>query len=552
MNSLAPSCPIERVVFMKAAQIGGTEVLLNFCGYLMHHAPAPALLIQPSVEMAKRFSRQRLDSLIENAPVLRELVQDRRSRDSGNTILLKEYRGGVLILTGANSAVGLRSLPAKYVLADELDGWPLDADGEGDPFSLAVKRAAAFGSRKILAVSTPTIEGFSRIETLYRESDQRRFFVPCPKCDHFQTLTWENVKWEPGKPETARYECEDCGTLIENHEKTGMLARGEWRPTAAGDGRTRGYHLSALYAPVGWPSWAHLARDFVAANRSRETLQTFVNTVLGETWRDEQAAPVEADALYSRREPYAAEVPLGVAALTVGCDTQDGRLECEIVGWGRDEESWSIGYHVLHGDPAQPEVWADLDRLLLRQWRHESGVMLPISAACIDSGGHHSEAVYQFCWPRMPRKIWGAKGICGFGRPVFPRRASKGFNRAPVFLVGVDAAKERVYSRLRVTEPGAGYCHFPLTHPRDYFEMLTSERIATRLRNGFPERIWVKPGGVRNEALDCRAYALAALHGLYMSGLKLNEHCDRLAAMISGKPNPAPAYQVYKSKFVSG
>ena len=275
----------------------------------------------------------------------------------------------------------------------------------------------------------------------------------------------------------------------------------------------------------------------------------FVNTVLGETWRDEQAAPVDADALYQRREPYAAEVPAGAALLTAGVDTQDDRLELEIVGWGRDEESWSLGYHVLHGDPAQPELWAELDRLLLRQWRHESGLMLPISAACIDSGGHHSEGVYQFCWPRLARRIWAAKGISGFGKAIFPARQSKGFNRAPLFLLGVDAAKERVYSRLRVTDPGPGYCHFPLSHPRDFFEQLTAERIATRLRNGFPERIFVKPGGARNEALDCRAYALAALCGLQMAGLKLNERCAQFAAMIAGEAQPA-TYQTYRSQFM--
>ena len=547
-----PGSPVERVVFVKAAQVGGTEVLLNFTGYLMHLAPSPALLIQPSVEMAKRFSKQRLDALIENTPALRERVKDPRSRDSGNTILMKEFRGGVLILTGANSAVGLRSLPAKFVLCDELDGWPLDADGEGDPFSLAVKRTAAFGSqKKILAISTPTIEGFSRIDALYKESDQRRYFIPCPFCEHYQVLAWENVRWEKDKPDTARYQCEACEALIENHEKTWMLARGEWRATAAGDGRTRGYHLSALYSPVGWPSWGDLAREFLAAAKSRELLQVFVNTVLGEVWRDEQAVPVDAEALYSRREPYAAEVPMGAALLTVGCDTQDDRLELEVVGWGRDEESWSIAYHVLQGDPDQPEIWVDLDRLLARQWSHESGLKLPISACCIDSGGHHSEAVYQFCWPRMPRKIWATKGVSGFGKPIFPRRASKGFNRAPVFLIGVDAAKERVYSRLRVTESGAGFCHWPLSHPRDYFDMLTAERITTRLRNGFPERVWTKPGGMRNEALDARAMATAALAGLYQAGLKLNDHCERFRAMLAGEPAPEQSYQTYRSKFLA-
>ena len=553
MDSLSPRDGVERVVLMKGAQVGGSEVLLNFAGYIMAHAPAAALLVQPSVDMAKRFSKQRLDSLIENSPALRKRVKDPRSRDSGNTVLMKEFPGGVLILTGANSAVGLRSLPARFVLADELDGWPLDADGEGDPFSLAVKRTAAFGSkRRILAVSTPTIEGYSRIEALFKESDQRRYFVPCPRCDHMQVLVWENMKWPEGKPLDARYRCESCDALIENHQKTGMLRRGEWRTTSEGDGRTRGYHLSSLHAPVGSITWGELAREFVAASKSRELLQVWVNTVLGETFTDEAAVPVEAEALHSRREPYAADAPSGVAIITMGVDVQDDRLELEFVGWGREEESFGLGYHVLHGDPGAPEVWADLDKLLARQLRHESGLMLPVSAACIDSGGHHSEAVYQFCWPRMPRRIWAVKGVSGFGRPVFPRKQSKGFNKAPLFLVGVDAAKERVYSKLRVTEPGPGFCHFPLNYGRDYFDMLTAERISTRMRNGFPERVWVKPGGARNEALDCRAYALAALHGLYQAGWKLNEHADRLAAMAAGRVEPPPGYETYRSKFMGG
>lgn len=551
MDSLTPSANCERVVFVKSAQCGGTEALLNVCGYLMHHAPAPTLLVQPTVEMAKRFSKQRLDAMIDSTPVLRGRVQNPRSRDSGNTILQKEFSGGVLILTGANSAVGLRSLPAKYVLCDELDGWPPDADGEGDPFTLACKRTVAFGTqRKILAVSTPTIEGVSRIEALYKQSDQRRYFVPCPRCDHFQVLTWAAVAWEPGAPETARYRCEGCGELIANFEKTEMLARGEWRATASSDGRTRGYAINALYAPVGWPAWGDLAAEFLEANRTRETLQVFVNTVLGETWRDENAVPMDADALYARREPFGAEVPTGAALLTCGVDVQDDRLELEVVGWGRDEESWSVGYHVIYGDTGAGDVWADLDRLLARQWRHESGLELPISATCIDSGFETGQ-VLEFCRPRMGRRIYAIKGASGFGKPIWPRRASKGSNRADFFLIGADTAKERVYSKLRVDKPGAGCCHFPLDRPRDWFDMLVAERIATKLRNGRPERFWKKPAGARNEALDARGYATAALHSLYMSGVKLNEHCDRLAGMAKGGAAPAAGYQIGRSGFVN-
>ncbi len=552
MDCLSPSSPVQRVVLMKSAQVGGTEILLNFTGFIMHHSPAPTMLIQPSVEMAKRFSKQRLNSLIEASSELRKLVRNPRSRDSGNTVLLKEFPRGVLILTGANSAVGLRSLPAQNVLADEVDGWLPDADGEGDPFMLAVRRTQAFGSkRKILAVSTPTIEGASRIEALYKQSDQRKFFVPCPRCEHFQVLVWAGVVWEPGKPETAHYRCEACEGLIENHEKDGMLAHGEWRSLACGDGKTAGFHICALYAPLGWPSWAELATDFLEANKSKETLQTFVNTILGETWRDEAAVPVEADTLYQRREPFAAEVPAGGAVLTVGADVQDDRIELEIVAWGKDEESWSVAYHVLMGDPSQPDLWAELDGLLLRQYRHESGLELPISAVSIDSG-YHTAAVYEFAWPRLRRKVYATKGVSGFGKPVWPRKASKGIGDAPVFMVGVDTAKERVYAKLKAEKPGPGYCHFPITRQRDWFDMLTSERIATRYRKGFAERFWYKPASVRNEALDCRAYAMAALNSLLMAGLRLNQHAEQLTLMAAGNAVRDSGYQVARSRFVGG
>ncbi len=552
MDSLSPSSPCERTIFMKSAQCGGTEVLLNVCGYLMHHAPAPTLLVQPTVDMAKRFSKHRLDNMIESTPALRGRVKSPRSRDSGNTIAMKEFAGGVLILTGANSAVGLRSLPAKYVLADELDGWPLDADGEGDPLALAVKRTVAFGSqRKILAVSTPTLEGVSRIEALYKQSDQRQFFLPCPRCDYYQTLAWSRIEWPKDEPEQARFRCEGCGELIDNHEKAGMLARGQWRPGARGDGRTRGYRINALYAPVGWPSWGDLAREFIEAHKTRETLQVFINCVLGETWRDENALPLDADALHNRREPFAAEVPSGAALLTCGVDVQDDRLEVEVVGWGRGEESWSVAYHVLHGDTGQADVWADLDRLLVRQWRHESGLDLPISATCIDSGFEMGQVI-EFTRPRMNRRVYAIKGQAGFGKPIWPRRASRGVQRGEFFLIGSDTAKERVYSKLRVEKPGPGFCHFPIDRDADYFRQLTAERIVVRQRGTRSERVFMKPGGVRNEALDCRGYATAALHSLYMSGVRLDEQCERLEAMAKGGVATASTYQTYRSRFVNG
>ena len=253
MDALSPGHPAQRIVFMKAAQVGATEAGNCFLGFIIHQAPGPALAVQPTVELAKRNSRQRIDPLIEESPALRDKVKPARSRDAGNTMLSKEFAGGILIMTGANSAVGLRSTPARYIFLDEVDAYPASADEEGDPVSLAEARSLTFAHRrKVFLASTPTIRGLSRIEREYEASDQRRYFVACPHCGHRQWLKFERLRWEKGKPETAAYACEGCDAAIAEHHKTAMLEAGEWRPTAtSADPSTIGFHLSALYSPVG-------------------------------------------------------------------------------------------------------------------------------------------------------------------------------------------------------------------------------------------------------------------------------------------------------------
>ena len=293
MDALSPGDPAQRIVFMKAAQVGATEAGNNWIGFVIHQAPGPMLAVQPTVELAKRNSRQRIDPLIEESPALKERVRPARARDSGNTQLSKDFPGGVLVMTGANSAVGLRSMPARYVFLDEVDAYPASADEEGDPVGLAEARSLTFAHRrKVFLVSTPTIRGVSRIEREYEASDQRRFFVPCPHCGAMQWLRFERLRWQKGKPETAAYHCDACETPIEEHHKPAMLAAGEWRATAeARDARTVGFHLSALYSPPGWKSWADIARDKEAAAGSDEAERVFRNTVLGETWIETGDAP---------------------------------------------------------------------------------------------------------------------------------------------------------------------------------------------------------------------------------------------------------------------
>lgn len=530
MDALSTGARWERVALMKGAQLGGTEAGLNWIGYIVANAPGLALLVQPSLDMVRRNTRTRIDPMIEATPELRERIAPARSRDSANTIASKAFPGGSLIMTGANSAAGLRSTPARYLFLDEVDGFPPDADGEGDPVDLAVRRTATFrGKRKILMVSTPTLKGASRIEAAYDESDQRRFFVPCPSCGAFQTLEWSRIKWPAGERHKAYAACEANGCVIEERQKPGMLAAGEWRATARGDGQTAGFHLSSLYSP--WQTWAEIALDHEKARRDPARLQVWVNTSLGETWEDRGGERIEPDALLGRREPFGQALPEGVAILTAGVDVQGDRLEVQIVGWGADEESWILEHRQIWGDPSGPAIWNDLDALLLGTREHaRETAPLPIHATCIDSGGHHTAAAYRFASARLRRRVWAIKGRGGEGVKPWPRRASAGKGGAPVFLVGVDALKDTLAARLVISEPGPACVHFSAELDPAWFSQLTAEMVRTRFVNGRPVRSWVpvRPG-VRNEALDCAVYAQAALHGLYAAGFRLNDEAARIA-----------------------
>ncbi|WP_085440242.1 phage terminase large subunit family protein [Magnetofaba australis] len=542
MDCLSPGSPAERVVVMFGSQLGKTEAGLNWVGYVIHHAPGPMLMVQPTVEMAKRYSKQRVGPLIESSPAIRERVKPARSRDSGNTVLSKEFPGGILLMTGANSAVGLSSAPIRYLFMDEVDRFPGDADGEGDPVALAIQRTANFSNRKVLLTSTPTIKGFSRIEAAYAESDQRRFWVPCPECGEFQILEWAQVRWPQGEREKAFYLCPHCGAEIADYQKGAMLENGQWRASAEGDGRTAGFHLSSLYSPHGWTGWGDIAVEHGQVHKDPPRLKVWVNTKLGETW-EEDADRIDGEGLLARREDWGALLPLEVAVLTAGVDVQDDRLEVEIVGWGRDEESWSIDYKVLWGDPASPAVWQDLDNLLLHRWPHSRQVPdMAIRAVALDTGGHHTLKAYAFCRARQGRRVWAIKGRGGMGVPIWPRRPSRSNKgKVPLFIVGVDACKEAIISRLRLTEPGPGFLHFPMDRDAEWFSQLTAESVVTRYHKGRPIREWKKKDADRNEALDCRVYAMAALQGLVSMGLRLNRDVARLAEAPLKNAGPASA-----------
>ena len=542
MDSLSVTDPTEVVVLMWGAQTSKTETGNNWTGYVIHHAPGPMMLVQPTVDMAKRLSKQRLADMIDQTPALRERIAESRSRDSGNTLMSKEFPGGVLILAGANSASGLRSMPARYLFLDEVDAYPLDVDDEGDPVSLAIKRTTTFGRRrKVLITSTPTIKDVSRVEKEFEKSDKRRFFVACPHCGHRQWLRWRGYNDDQNDPRAkeyrlvwideaktaAGYKCagDDCGAIIEEYHKTTMLLRGEWRPTAQGDGKTRGYHLSSLYSPLGWKSWAEILQEFEACAHDPAQLKVFVNTILAETWEDATTMRLDAEGLKARAGGYQlGTVPHGGVILTAGIDLQrrnGGYAQMIVRAWGEGDESWLVDRKMIYGDQFGTELWAQLAEALGQEYTHASGAKMRIYSAAIDAGdGETTHQAYAFAREHRRRHVIATKGQSTPGKALLGKPTKQDINLrnqtvkrgVDLWPLGSDTGKSVIHGRLRMeNEVGPGVIHWPAGLPDEYWEQLTSEKQQTKLINGFPKRVWVKKDNAQNEDLDCEVLALAAL-----------------------------------------
>lgn len=527
---------VKEVWVMKSAQVGWTELVNNCIGFHVDQDPAPMLLVQPTLEMAEAWSKDRLAPMIRDTPVLRGKIADAKARDSGNTLLHKSFTGGRLTIAGANSPAGLASRPIRIVMFDEVDRFPASAGTEGDPIALGIKRARTFWNRKVLAGSTPTVKGSSRIEVGFEQSDQRYYYVPCPHCGEFQRLVWAQVRWDEGRPETAGYVCQHCAAVLTDADKPVMLERGEWRSSRPFDG-VAGFHISELYSP--WSSWPEMAAGFLKAKRLPETLQTWINTSLGETW-EYAGEKLEPQGLLARRESYTAEsLPPGVLLLTLGTDVQDDRLECTVWGWGADEEAWRVEYVVLRGNPGSQALWQEHDDLLRRRWRTDDGRELVIEATGVDSGGHFTEQVYRYCAARKRFRVWAVKGVGGTGKLAWPKKASKA-KVGQVWLVGVDTAKEVIYQRLkRVIEPGPGYLHFDATTDEEWLEQLTSETVVHRISQGRRVRVWrPRQTGIRQEALDTTVYAWCVLQGRGGAELLRARAKKRAAIAVDAPPKP--------------
>ena len=542
MDCLSQHSPVEEVVLKWGAQTSKTTIGSNWLAYLMDVNPGPIMMVQPTIDMAKRYSRQRLAPMIEESPQLRRKVRENRSRDDANTTLLKEFAGGFMAVAGANSAAGLRSMPVRDLFLDEIDGYPIDVDGEGDPIKLAEARQSTFSRRKRLLTSTPTTKDFSRIEARYLASDRCRYHVPCPHCQELQPLDWgtdkpHGLKWDrdaEGRalPDSVRYVCRSCGAEIREHHKPAMLAGGRWVADnlGAAAGRIRGFQLSSLYSPLGWLSWATLVTEWETAITSSRTgdislLRVFVNTRLAETF-EEQGDRADEHALRKR----AADIPLrqvhwGHFVMTMGVDTQGDRLEAYLWAWGRGMERQLVDRAVFYGDPGQGEQepgspWARLTEYRRTPVLHASGRPVPLLACMIDSGGHHTQAVYAYTRAHQHAHVYAVKGQSQAGKAILGKatdqdvswRGTKLKGGVKLFPIGTDTAKAEIYGRLRNEAPGPGYVHLSRHLPPEVFEQLTAERLVTKYVKGRPRLEWVKPAGRRNEALDCAVYALAAAH----------------------------------------
>lgn len=515
MDCLSADHPCTDVVMMSGSQMGKTECGNNWMGHIIHINPGPTMFLMPTVDTAKDTSKTRIAPMIANTHVLRERVRPPKTKDSGNTILNKSFPGGRLLFRGANSASGLASVPIKYLYEDEVDRYPDDVDGEGDPISLAEKRTLTFSRRKRFKTSTPGLKSNSKILPAYEASDKRRYHIPCPHCDHFQVLTFAGIKFErDDKKKLIKdpvYICESCSKEIEESHKTEFLRRGKWIAECPEVKNTVGFWINGLYSPLGWLSWREIVDEFLLAksSNSREKLKTWTNTILGEPWEDEAAEFIGWESIKARAEKYKT-LPDPVCVLTCAVDVQDNRLEAEVVGWGFGEESWGVEYRTFMGDPTSPSVWRELDAFLMKSYEHESGFRLKINITCIDTGGHHTKQVYDFAKSREHRRIFAIKGSSQEHRPVVSKPSKTNSAGISLFPIGTDTAKETIFYRLRIEAPGPGYMHFPDEYGDEYYRQLTSERLVFEYKKGVLKQSWKKIRA-RNEALDIRVYNLAAL-----------------------------------------
>ena len=527
---------VWRITFVSSSQCGKSEYELNCIGYVIDQDPGSMMYIQPTIDDAKKFSKQRIAPMIRDCPKLRRKVADVKSRDSSNTTLQKSFPGGMLTIVGTNSASALASTPVRYILGDERDRWALSAGTEGDPWKLAEARTKTFYNRKLVDVSTPTVKDASPIAESFYEGTQEHWQHQCPECGEFHEINFDDIKFQYEENKAGKktdynvtfveWCCPSCGCL--SSEDTMRQQPTRWHadnPDAIQKGH-RSFWLNGFASP--WQRWETIVYEFLKARKDPEKLKVVYNTMLGKLW--EERGELDDEGTYlGRREDYGTmddgtpvDLPDGVLVLTCGVDTQDDRLEYEVVGWGRYDENWGIKKGIILGDPNDDEVWEQLDQVIDRIYRFRNGRGLMISVTCVDSGGHKTQSVYRHCRDRLHKRMFAIKGVGGDGVP-FTRPPSKvkivvdgkSVGNTWLYALGVDAGKATIVASLKVQEPGPKYCHFPSGEGRGYdlafFNGLLSERLVRKTERGRTRWAWEKiPGHERNEPFDCRNYALAA------------------------------------------
>lgn len=552
---------VREVVLMKSSQVGGSEVLNNIAGYYIHIDPTQIMYVGEIEDKAKSWTQESFDTMVQKTDVLKRLV---KGDPEDNNQRIKRFPGGQLTVIWATSPAGASSRPVQIILFDECDAYK--PTNEGDIIKLAEARTKTYsGSEKIIKISSPRNANTSEIEKSYLKGDQREFYVPCPSCDELQTLKWSNVKWDDGEPETAYMVCESCGVMIEDDDKFDMLARGKWIAGEDFNG-VASFKINQLYSP--FVPWSRMVIDFLEAKKFRSTLQVWTNTELGESWKPEERIEY-ADLKLNREEypaPWPSEVdnnflivaPSGVLVVTAGVDVQGDRLEAELIGWGIDHESWSLDYRVFYGDPAGMEIWDVLSDYLTSHIpgyvTTEEGIEdrdFRVSAAGIDTGGHHTQQVYRFCKANANRRWFALKGSSQPGNPLISKPKWVGQNpKVRLFSIGTDTAKDEIFSFLQVGKPGPGYCHFPNDRRYDeaYLKQLCAEKKVQRFRMGREYHVYEKvSANARNEALDVRVYASAArailnpnYEAISRRKIQQAEVADRPIIDIGDEPTPEP------------
>lgn len=556
---------VKRIVMVAASQVGKSELEMNIIGYIIDEDPGSILFIHPTTIDAKEFSKLRVAPMIRDCPTLRQKVVAPKSRDSGNTLLQKTYPGGILTMCGSTEAHALASKPIRYVLGDERDRWALSAGSEGDPWSLAMARQTTFYNAKAVEVSTPTVKNASAIEASYAEGTMERWKTRCPHCGEYHEIRWEDIRYEYEVAEVNRkktyklknvwYVCPDCGCISTETDMKRASSRWEADNPAAYEHGIRSFWLNAFVSQ--WASWESIILKFLNAVGNTRRLQVVYNTCFGQLWEDRGDLEDE-DSLMSRREDYGVddnnkpvELPDGVLALTAGVDTQDDRFEYEIVGHGHFGETWGIEKGVIMGRPDDLNVWAKLDEMVFdRVLRFRDGIGLRMTMSFVDEGGHFTQSVRDECRKRIGKRVFCIKGMPGPDKPFTapPKKMKIVINQRVVgtcwqYQIGVDSGKQVIMDNLSVKEPGSKYCHFPKRddYGPGYFAGLLSERLEYDASKKQPWT-WKKiPGHERNEALDCRNYAMAAFK---VSPVNLDELDRKLKAVRGARPEGAVATPV--------